>query len=141
MLELLEMKEIIVIDDDPINNFIFKKMIEEVADSVAEELKVIPFEDPVDALRYLKSLLEEERAFPSHIFLDLNMPDFSGWDFLKAFEQLNLHLNPDCQLYVVSSTILKDEIQRVKNISFVKGFIAKPVTIYKFRKIVNGGMP
>ncbi len=133
IMELTDMKELIVIDDDPINNFICKKMIEEISG----DFKIRSFESAVEGLAYLSSLDSNAQSYPTHIMLDLNMPQYNGWQFLSDYQRLNLHQTHHTCLYVVSSTILRDEIEKIKELSFVTDFISKPLTVYKLKKLVE----
>ena len=72
------MTPIILVDDQPIANFITKKLleIEGYKDNV---------NDYTDALIALELAKSESEAI---IFLDLNMPVMSGWDFLEEMKKL-----------------------------------------------------
>jgi CheY-like chemotaxis protein len=138
IMEYTDMKELVVIDDDPINNFICKKMIEEISC----DFKIRSFESAEEGLAYLSSLDESSNEYPTHIMLDLNMPQYNGWQFLSDYQKLNLHQTHQASLYVVSSTILRDEIEKVKQLSFVTDFISKPLTVYKLKQLVETeGLP
>lgn len=128
-----DMKELVVIDDDPINNFICRKMIEEIGG----DFIIRSFESATEGLQYLMAQSEHEEGYPTHIMLDLNMPQYNGWEFLSDYERLNLHHKHQACLYVVSSTIMKDEIERARKLSFVTDFISKPLTVYKLKKLVE----
>lgn len=133
IMNVTDMKELVVIDDDPINNFICKKMMEEIGG----DFTIRSFESAAEGLQYLMAQSEHEDGYPTHIMLDLNMPQYDGWEFLLDYERLNLHHKHHACLYVVSSTIMKDEIERVKKLSFVTDFISKPMTTYKLKKLVG----
>jgi len=128
-----DMMELIIIDDDPINNFIFRKMMEDIS----KDVTIRSFENAIEGLEYLKALSEKDHPYPSHILLDLNMPVYNGWQFLDDYENLQLHIKHHASLYVVSSTILKDEIEKARGLSFVTDFISKPLTPYKLKRLVE----
>ena len=67
---------IILVDDDPINNLINKRLISKT--KVSE--RVEEFLEAEKALEKLNSLAEDENAL---ILLDINMPVMNGWDFLN----------------------------------------------------------
>ncbi len=133
MMELIDMKEFYIIDDDPINNFICKKMIEEVS----REVGITTFESAYKGIEQLKNASEKSTGYPTHIMLDLNMPDYNGWQFLEDYENLQLHVKHSTQIFVVSSTILKEEIDKIKKIPFVTEFISKPLTLQTIKKLVE----
>ena len=132
-MELTDMKEFLIIDDDPINNFICKKMLQEISNEVG----IKSFENAFKGIEYLKHLSETSSGYPTHILLDLNMPEYNGWQFLKDYESAQLHVKHSTLIYVVSSTILKEEIDRIKNIPFVTDFLAKPLSLQKLKKLVE----
>lgn len=133
LMELIDMKEFLIIDDDPINNFICKKMLQEITD----EVEIKTFENASTGMEHLKRISNESTGFPTHIMLDLNMPEYNGWQFLKDYESQHLHTKHVAQIYVVSSTILKEEIDKIKKIPFVTDFISKPLTLHKLKKLLE----
>ncbi len=133
IMQLTDMRELIVIDDDPINNFICKKMMCEIDAGFS----IRSFEKASDGMAYLQSLSESPDGFPSHIMLDLNMPQYNGWQFLSDYQRLQLHEKHHVCLYVVSSTILREEIEKIKELSFVTDFVSKPLTLYKLQQLVK----
>ena len=66
------MSTIILVDDQPIANFITRKLLE--IEGYKEN--VIDFTNPEEALVYLE---DKQNTL---IFLYLNMPEMNGWEFL-----------------------------------------------------------
>ncbi len=112
-----------MIDDNPIEHLIVEKMCE----------RYRLFHDIVHAAdgRKILSLLENNEVnisqLPDLIFLDLHMPEFSGWDFLQKLETIYNDLQRPVIVYVVSSSIDQDEKQRSQMYPFVKDFLTKPL--------------
>ena len=68
----------IIIDDEEMSRKSLKRFCSKI-----DNLRILgDFESPLDALK----LLEEEK--PDLLFLDIHMPDFSGFDLLKSQSQL-----------------------------------------------------
>ena len=76
--------------------------------------------------------MEENRyaaeLLPDVIFLDLTMPDFSGWEFLDKFEKLKHSLNKQVELYVMTSSVRESDKERSSKYGCVNSFISKPLT-------------
>lgn len=122
---MLAYSTIILVDDDPINNLINKRLISKL--QVAE--KVEEFLEAEKALEKLSSLDQKEKAL---ILLDINMPVMNGWDFLNHYIE-NLSHRPDKIVMLSSSIDFQDRI-KAKSYSCVKGFIEKPLTPEKLQE-------
>ena len=113
-----------LIDDDPLTNMIHETLL----DHYNSALQVRTFTFAGDALEALSS--EEET--PDLIFLDINMPEIDGWQFLDSYEKLKV----DSRLIMVSSSIYSEDINRAKSYSSVEQFISKPLTLEHLGDII-----
>lgn len=121
-------RSIVLVDDDPINNMINVKIIERNLSS----FKINVFTNPIEALHKLKNWsLTESQKFPEFIFLDINMPEIDGWEFLEQFEQLPPSILRNCAVIMLSSSIDYKDIERSKKYKTVKEFISKPLSADK----------
>jgi CheY-like chemotaxis protein len=75
-------KKILCVDDDPITLMILKMTMKKCEfTSIVETVA-----DGTEAVRYYEGLLQNPSIdAPELIFLDLNMPQMSGWAFLDVF--------------------------------------------------------
>lgn len=73
-----------VIIDDEINN---QELISNLLKSYAENIQVVGLADSVDSA--YKTIQEHQ---PDLIFLDVQMPDGTGFDLLKKFEKINFKI-------------------------------------------------
>ncbi|AFL81604.1 response regulator containing a CheY-like receiver domain and an HTH DNA-binding domain [Aequorivita sublithincola DSM 14238] len=118
------MKRFIIIDDDAINNFLTKMILKKSFDSV----KVNDFKIPEDGLKFIESETSiNESDGKTIVFLDINMPTISGWDFLEAFELLNPAIKEHYTIYILSSSVDPSDINRARTNPLVKGFLEKPL--------------
>ena len=108
-----------LIDDD----FLFRTLAEILINEKAMAKDVVLFEDAPSAIENLK---KEER--PDLIFLDLNMPTMSGWEFLDEVLEKNLIDFNRTKVYILSSSIDPRDIQRAKRYKEIQSFIPKPLT-------------
>jgi CheY-like chemotaxis protein len=120
-------KSIILVDDDPINNLINKRLITKL--SITE--KVDEFLEAEKALQKLRTLDPKE---PTLILLDINMPVMNGWDFLNVY--LKEFPQRKDEIFVLSSSIDLQDRQKAMQYSVVKGFVEKPLTPEKMKGIV-----
>ncbi|MEN2283062.1 response regulator [Algoriphagus sp. SE2] len=113
---------IALIDDDPISTFVTEKLISK---NVNEPCQFYKYQNAEDALKDIYNVK------PNYLFLDLNMPDMSGWDFL---ERLDITKNQS-EIYILSSSVDERDIRKAKKYDFVKAFFSKPL-IKKYIKSI-----
>lgn len=117
------MSKLIIIDDDPIHHKIVQYML--TKDELSKET-TYAFDGKL-VLDYLEENRSKIYALPDYIFLDLYMPNNSGWDFLNRFQEIYKTLRKEIKIYVVSSSIFQMDINRSKSYPFVISYITKPL--------------
>ena len=118
----------LLIDDNPLDNYINTKLIQNV--NFANE--ILAFESPVDALLALK----EGNIKPDVIFLDINMPTMNGFEFLR--EYANLHISKDnIKVCVLSSSINPEDEDRAIRSPYVTTYIQKNLKEEKLQELMN----
>lgn len=126
----------LVIDDDDINIFIIKKVIEKTG----YDVDMISKSNGQLAVDYLSSIINNAEIFPHIILVDINMPVLNGWEFLEAYEKLNI-LQRKIYLYMLSSSVYEYDIEKAKSFKSVDGFISKPLTIERLRELLQLVIP
>jgi CheY-like chemotaxis protein len=121
--------EVLLIDDDVISNLINKRLISKKW----PEIKVDSFTSGEDALKYLR--LSVDTKTPICIFLDINMPNINGWDFLKIISS-EFRLSNWNIIFLTSSIDPKEKERAMKN-PFVQEFFIKPLQPKCLDKIEN----
>ena len=127
------MKSIFFIDDDPIFVYLTKRII----GSTKCECEVNEFADGELAITYLDEIRDNVKLLPDIIFLDLSMPVMDGWEFLEEYNLLRPQLKKDIALFIVSSSISPQEVERSKNYESVIDFLIKPVERSKLMEIID----
>ncbi|NHE59386.1 response regulator [Cyclobacterium plantarum] len=118
---------IVLIDDDPINNLINKRLINKLNLTP----KTIEFLEAEQALEYLKNPDLEKKVL---ILVDINMPVMNGWDFLSQYVEFQKERND--RIIMLSSSIDFQDRQKSKEFPFVSGFIEKPLTHEKLETFI-----
>ncbi len=114
---------LLVIDDDDINIFIIKKIVEKTGFAVNMAAKT----NGQLAIEYLQGIADQAETLPHLILIDINMPVLNGWEFIEAYEKLNIKESID--MYMLSSSVYENDIEKAKTYKVVKGFISKPLSI------------
>ena len=127
----------VVVDDENTNNMISRIVIKQ---SYPEAI-VKEFTDSSAALAYILSLDSVLEDMCTVLFLDLNMPILSGWDFLYAFKSFKNSLKQKIKVYILSSSVDERDLKRAQNISEVRDYLEKPLTSEHVQMIVKDLCP
>ncbi len=118
-------KTVLMIDDNDIDGFVTKKIIEKSGFAK----NVIIKKSAVEALEYLSSKDPLRKRLPDIIFLDLRMPEMDGFEFLEEYEKLNKYFVDNCKIVVFSSSIDTDDYNKAKRNKYVWKFVSKPISM------------
>lgn len=118
-------RDFIVVDDDLINNLVCRIVIQ----STIPDADIHAFNLPEAGFIYIeKEFAPDEKEKPTVLFLDINMPRWTGWDFLENFEKLDEKIKKQIEIYMLSSSVDSDDIDRAKSNPNVVDYFIKPLT-------------
>jgi len=115
------MSIIILVDDQPIANFITRKLLE----IEGYNKNVLDFTNPEEALTYLE---DKQKTL---IFLDLNMPEMNGWEFMDSLESKG----QKHKIIILSSSTSSIDQNRAKKYKSVIKYVEKPLNKAKFTEL------
>ncbi|MBC6607452.1 response regulator [Hymenobacter sp. BT188] len=119
----------VLIDDDYISIFLTTRILqrENFTDTITS------FQLPQEAIHYLQDAMPDQ--VPDVIFLDLNMPIMSGWDFLDTLKPLEAQLAGRCSIYILTSSVAPSDKLKAEEYSLVASVINKPLDGPKLQAI------
>ena len=126
------MTSVLVIDDDEINNFTIEAMLERTDFVNAYEIQ----DSGWGALSYLKTA-DEQKAFPNLIFVDINMPEMDGYEFLERYEHSFWSQHKDTRVYMLSSSISESDKEKALSYTCISEYITKPLSRDKLTALMR----
>lgn len=114
-------KSVMIIDDSEMDRFISEKVIKKL--NVSEQ--VLSFSSAEEGLDYILSVPQK---LPEVIFLDINMPGISGFDFLIMLQLLPKPIPQQCRVVMLSSSLDPEDIHKAKTFPQVVHYLHKPIS-------------
>ncbi len=128
---------ILLIDDDYGTN-LYHKMVIEDADCAH---KIIVKSSAIDALEYFKTPFDEENPRPNLVFLDINMPKMTGWEFLEEYKKLSTEQQAENIIVMLSTSSHPDDLKRADENPIIKEYRGKPLSEDILHELVNKYWP
>jgi len=128
-------KRFIVVDDNRTNNIICEYAIRKWNKGVAVHL----FTEPERALQSIQQeYVEAPVDGPTVLFLDINMPTITGWEFLDHFRLFEAKVHEQFVIYILTSSVDERDKEKADSDPLVAGFISKPLTHTTVQQAVEG---
>ncbi|MBS1493732.1 MAG: response regulator [Bacteroidetes bacterium] len=113
----------ILVDDDGINNTLCRAVITKVF----EGANVKAFQIPEEALAYIQDNYASKEDFFTTLFLDINMPSMTGWEFIEEFNKFPDKIKKQFTIYMLSSSVDNKDMERAGKNNLIKCYISKPL--------------
>ncbi len=125
----------IIIDDDPHNNMLCRFIIK----TITKEVEVLDFTLPREGFEFIQDFYgKKETNCRTILFLDINMPVMSGWDFLEKYAGLNARIQNQITIYILSSSVDWSDKEKASTNPFVKDYVIKPLPKGTVQNILSG---
>ncbi len=115
------LKHYVIVDDDSTCLLICEFMIR----NYDKEANIKLYNQPEDALEHIKRYANNPNQFQVVLFLDINMPTMTGWEFLNHFNNMESRIKERFSIFILSSSI-EDFSKEMNKYSFVSRILAKP---------------
>lgn len=115
-------KKFIIVDDDAFNTILTSKAIKRILG----EVDTIVFTKPEEGLAFIRDEYSKNLQ-PAVLFLDINMPTLTGWEFMEQYEGLSEGIKKQLTVYILSSSVDQRDVEKANANKYIKGFKSKPI--------------
>ena len=114
---------VMLIDDNELDNFINKKLLEN--EKFAD--KILVHQSAQSALEELNKLENKPEQLPRIIFLDIMMPHLDGFGFLEEMSKLSDKIKQNSKIIMLSTSESFKDLNRANQSKYVYKFLNKPL--------------
>ena len=122
----MKLNHILLIDDEITNNFVHKIIFKK--NGLAEQVDAV--ESVEDAFKFLSM------ATPDLIILDLNMPAYSGFDFLELYPKYLIDERKP-KFVILSASHNPEDHEKAFSYEEVIGFLNKPLKLEEIVAVID----
>src|ERR1700722_9014419 len=115
--------KVLVVDDNDVDLFVAQFVLEK--NNFSEKVVCVP--SAREALDHLTSFKDNIEELPEFIFLDINMPIMSGFDFLEEYEKLSDDIKKHCIIMMLTTSLNEGDRQKAAANAYVCSFLNKPL--------------
>ena len=126
------MKNILLVDDDKIFNFLNQKILTNIG--IADEIHTAL--NGQQAIQLINEYFQGSQSLPDYILLDLNMPIMDGFTFLEAFNKLNIPGKEKVTIIIITSSLDKRDIEKAKAYG-INHYLTKPISEKDLRSVLT----
>lgn len=117
---------VLLIDDDKTFNIINRALIQKIN----PEIEVVEFTSSTIGLDYLGEKLLTDQQLPDFLFLDIRMPEMTGFEFLDILTSQFTHAKLKAmRIFILTSSLDVKDKERARESGVVEGFINKPLEL------------
>lgn len=114
---------VLLIDDDELVNTLNTIMLRK--SGYVDQIQAV---DSGDNGLDILARYQDENISPAIIFIDINMPGISGWEFLDIFRTRFLSFKEKCIICMLSSSLNPMDREKAEKSALVDFYYTKPLT-------------
>ena len=130
-----KLTSILLVDDDPIANYVNKTLLEKIDDVE----HVMTASNGKVALQILEQQSAPE-AYPALILLDINMPVMNGIEFMQAYKDLDVKGKDAIKVIILTTSNHPRDLACFTDLP-IAGFMNKPLTSEKIAGLLAEHFP
>jgi len=117
-----KLNSVLLIDDDDVVNTLHSIILRQ--SGLVENIR-----SAMSGSEALATLLayEKDQSWPSIIFVDINMPGMSGWEFIERFDEKFSANKHKCKICLLSSSLDPRDKEKADKSGFVDFYFSKPL--------------
>ena len=115
---------VLLVDDEPSTHFLHKRVI----GKAAPRAMTISVMNGRAAIEYMRRARMSKEVCPTHIWLDLQMPQLDGWSFLEEYVSLSEESACKPSVTIVTSSPNPNDKMRALGNPMVTAYVEKFVT-------------
>lgn len=121
--------DILIVDDKDIDLMLLSRVVKKVF----KDYKPLEFMSGIEALK----AINEDSSLKQTVIvlLDINMPDFSGWDFLEMLNKSKP--TRTVHVCIVTSSVNMSDKKLAQNYPQVFDFLEKPVSLTSMENLIS----
>ncbi|MFM2134638.1 MAG: hypothetical protein RL021_38 [Bacteroidota bacterium] len=118
------MKKYLLIDDDNIFNFIHGEVIRKVD----PDADIITYNSSSEGLEYIESLAASNERLPDFLFLDIRMPEMTGFELLERLKSIPEDQLRIMKIFLLTSSLDERDQAKAEESVLVIDLKSKPLT-------------
>jgi CheY-like chemotaxis protein len=123
----------IIVDNAELDQYVAHQLITRTA---GDDAVVDTFFTAEEALEHITGQTVQS-SMKSIILLDLMMPQSDGYSFIRDFEMLPPAIQENYRIVIVTSSLDKSDLERLRNSKIVHALVEKPFTREKMDKLLK----
>ncbi len=126
--------QLLIVDDDYVHKLVMRKMIDHCCNHVDVQFA----ENGREGLELIQAAVKDPSIpLPDVIFLDIEMPEINGWEFMEIFSKLPEAVTKKIRVYVASSSITAEDKHRINDYPIARGLMEKPIPLETMKRILH----
>ncbi|MCH5719566.1 response regulator [Niabella hibiscisoli] len=126
--------QLLIVDDDSVYKLVMRKMIAHCCNHV----DILFADNGREGLELLQTAVKDPSIrLPDIIFLDIEMPEINGWEFLEMFSKLPESVTKMIKIYVATSSITPEDKYRINDYPIAQGLMEKPIPLETMKRILH----
>lgn len=127
-LQQIEVRHILVVDDEDDCNFVTKLILKKAGYAG----RITCYTSAMEALAHMRGGAD----LPDLMFVDINMPAVSGFEFLATCEAERLLPNDLTSVVMFSSSNRPSDLERALSFRSVMGYVEKALSVDSFERVL-----